>query len=424
MYHGGLKPLFQSLRDVKRYINGFSFNLQIVAEEVNPVDFIGLEALRIFIPEVYSDVAKNKLLFTQVMSLDVDSRDQVKLRAQFDKFFSLPQENLREIGKKICLLLFPKVARLYDQTFGVDYRQPNWRQARRICSEDVFDFYFTLGTPKGEISRAELELISQIADEPIHLLEIFRKLGNEGRFARLLDLLSDIRSKLNSEHALGLCQALLVFGDEFPNERRGFMKLDSDIQLAFELYHILQNVNHDERFQWLENQIRSGQTIYLPVYVIEQDTPREGEQREHPLFSEDCLERLKRACVEQFETRAEQRTLQNAKHFPLLMYRWKDWSVNNDAIDEFSEFMISTQRNALDLLVGFLSQASTQSMSDYVGSTEWFIDNKRLAEFVDLRRLQEITKTITENDARARSDQHWLALDAFRKALKEQLETE
>jgi len=40
MYHGGIQPLFQSMRDVKRFVNGLSFNLQIIGAEVNPVDFI------------------------------------------------------------------------------------------------------------------------------------------------------------------------------------------------------------------------------------------------------------------------------------------------------------------------------------------------------------------------------------------------
>jgi predicted KAP-like P-loop ATPase len=252
----------------------------MIAEEINPIDFIGLEALRIFIPEIYSAIANDKSLFTQATSLvGGERRNQEELRNRLDYTFSQADEAVREAGKSICFQLFPKVSRVYEPLFSGDYRQTDWRQARRICSEDVFDFYFVLGTPEGEISRAELEIISQTADRPEELLQIFRKMIPEGRAARLLDLLSDNRDNLDHKHALGLCQALLVLGDEMPNEHRGPLLIDTDFHLAFELYQTLQKVDQTERCQWFEDQIRTQQAIYMPVYVLGQDSTQEGKPR-------------------------------------------------------------------------------------------------------------------------------------------------
>lgn len=418
MYHGGIRPLFQSLRDVKRYVNGLSFNLQLVAGEVNPIDFIGLEALRIFIPEIYTAVANNKLLFTQAINLLSANRNPEKIKEQLEKLFLQAPDEIREFGRQICFLLFPKVADLYQPMFGGDYRQPNWRQARRICSEDVFDFYFTLGTPKGEISRSELGIIAQTASNPANLLEIFRKLAANGKFPRLLGLLPDIHSQLNSEDALGLCQALIVFGDEFPNEHRGFPILETDVHMALELNQVLHSVKENERADWFQEQLVSGRSLYMLIYVLWQDSPQEGKQRENPLFPEEQHERLRRVCIEEIEKRAKLRTLQKTKRLSLIMFRWRDWAQNKEPISEFCEFLLSSSKNALDLLVGFLTQANRQSISDYIGSTEWFIDLKNLGEFIDLKRLEEITDLITEEEAKAMSDKHWQALNTFRSQLK------
>jgi len=303
--------------------------------------------------------------------------------------------------------------------FGGDYRQRDWRQARRICSEDVFDFYFTLGTPKDEVSRAELDIIAQKANDPDQLLGIFQKLVDEGRFARMLDLISDIRGTLDHNHALGLCQALLIIGDEIPNESRSLLNLDLDFQLALELFYTLHHVDQNERCRWFEEQIQTGRSLFTPVYVVWHDTPQEGKQRESSLFSGDCYERLRRVCVEQIEIRARQRTLKDIKRLSLLMYRWREWTEHPEHIDDFVVFMISTPQNSLDLLVGFLDKANVQSMSDYVGQTEWYINAENLSGFVDLEKLHEITDPITEEAAKEISEQHWIALSAFRRVLNE-----
>ena len=40
IYHSGFKYFFKNIRDVKRYINALKFNLEIIKDEINPVDFI------------------------------------------------------------------------------------------------------------------------------------------------------------------------------------------------------------------------------------------------------------------------------------------------------------------------------------------------------------------------------------------------
>ena len=46
----------QTIRMVKRYINAFIFALPLIKNEVNAVDFLLLEGMRIFYPKLYSDL--------------------------------------------------------------------------------------------------------------------------------------------------------------------------------------------------------------------------------------------------------------------------------------------------------------------------------------------------------------------------------
>lgn len=67
-YHSGYKNFFNNIRDVKRYINSLYFNINLLHREdifeINPIDFIALEALRVFTPDFYDFMKLRKSLFT------------------------------------------------------------------------------------------------------------------------------------------------------------------------------------------------------------------------------------------------------------------------------------------------------------------------------------------------------------------------
>ncbi|WP_419161471.1 KAP family P-loop NTPase fold protein [Candidatus Palauibacter sp.] len=60
----GFTAHFRTVRAIKRYTNGLRLTLQPVAEEVDPVDFLGIERIRLFHPELHEEMAKAKDLLT------------------------------------------------------------------------------------------------------------------------------------------------------------------------------------------------------------------------------------------------------------------------------------------------------------------------------------------------------------------------
>ena len=64
IFESGLKIFSPTVRDIKRYINSLRLDLEIIGEEeVNPVDFLGIEAIRVFAPDVYFAMANEKRTF-------------------------------------------------------------------------------------------------------------------------------------------------------------------------------------------------------------------------------------------------------------------------------------------------------------------------------------------------------------------------
>ena len=68
VYHSGFKHFFENIRNVKRFMNSLSFNVSLMHKgdsiEVNPVDFIAIEGIRVFCPDFYQFMKTNNRVFT------------------------------------------------------------------------------------------------------------------------------------------------------------------------------------------------------------------------------------------------------------------------------------------------------------------------------------------------------------------------
>lgn len=73
VFHDGIDPLIQVPRDVVRFTNTLSVTYPAVRGEVNPVDFIALEAVRVFLPDLYDVVRTNPERFSGLV-VTIDTR--------------------------------------------------------------------------------------------------------------------------------------------------------------------------------------------------------------------------------------------------------------------------------------------------------------------------------------------------------------
>ena len=415
LYYAGLYKLFESMRDVKRFLNSLSFNFRLVTGEINPVDFIGIEALRVFLPEVYRKIANNKDLFTAVR---MDSNQQNPLtekKNSLDRIFdSNPDQS--EIAKNICMELFPQIRAVYPKLFtGTWSGNPaSWRKERRICSEDVFDIYFVLGVPMGEVSREELQQFITIADQPDQLINLLRTYKEQGRIARLLDWLNDIVEELSKEGILGLCQALLQFGDELANIQKGILGPGTDIQLPWIISQLLRRIEDPKsRFDWLLDQINKGNSFFTVIQQVSWHIPSQAEPIPDPIFDSQQLSILTNSCVKKISSYAKSGDLLKTKNLVYVLFRWKEWAKDAKAISSFINRTISSPNSALDFLTGFIWETGSYTFGDYVEKKEWDIDKKSLVALADIEKLTSSLLALHKNKESNLSEKEQLALKLF-----------
>ena len=163
VYNLGIKNFFSNIRDVKRYISSLEFNISQMCQknvmEVNPIDFIAIEAIRLFAPEFYSFMKNQKLLFTTTDNYPNEIKDKGKqeIKDAIDFLPNATKESIKELIQK----LFPQLQGILEDNPIIydNHWQIVWNKDLRICSSSNYDAYFTL-IPAGseeEISRFEIE---------------------------------------------------------------------------------------------------------------------------------------------------------------------------------------------------------------------------------------------------------------------------
>ncbi|MGR4000747.1 MAG: KAP family NTPase, partial [Alphaproteobacteria bacterium] len=133
---------FQTIRQVKRYTNALQTRLSAIREEVDPVDFIAIELVRVFHPDAYQEIAEAGALLTGKwtkqgdISLMMDDGDKLEeAKEQFLKRVrNNSSNNLRDTVVEILKRVFP---RLHSTSYD-DSSHAQWSRECRICSPDHF----------------------------------------------------------------------------------------------------------------------------------------------------------------------------------------------------------------------------------------------------------------------------------------------
>ena len=409
----GMRPLFTNLRDVKRFINGLAFNNKIVQGEVNPIDLVALEALRTFVPTVYSSISQNKALFTDYNLAFMPSQtERTAAVVTFDAIFTSPTPDARiGVAKNICERLFPQMSSAY-QTNPYNYveQERNWRTTRRICHPGVFDVYFVLGTPVGDVSVSEAQQLAHMSNEPDQIASAMDAFKKDGRLARLLVLFEDMCSELTDPQARGLCLALLRMSGSIDDR---FI----DRQVSDLIYSLLRRFSDADRCQWFASQIQAIDDISTIIAVLINCEDKNGQLATNAPFDAACFEELKQHTCEAIRLLAASGVLLTKKRFIGVIATWRKWSGEET---HFTEYIQGVLHKPLDFSVsisGFLQQPDYPTSTPGSEEPSLQLDLPKLKVYANPQQLREALALVTDQDRQTMSERQRMALQQLAEAL-------
>lgn len=412
LFHSALKKLFPTIRDIKRYISSLRLDLEIMGkEEVNPIDFLGIEAIRVFAPEVYLAMADEKRAFTTTDSLYVghnNSRDRESRKNICEQIITEKSpDDLADTVREIVQQLFPQVKGLYSNThYGHDWQQGR-RQQLRVCYEDIFDKYYSLSVPSAALSEKSLKDFLTTIDDVSAFTENLKKFQEEDKLRLVLERLLDHLDNLSDQQRENLLLSVFDFAEGVKDKRRGMFDLqDIDTQTMRLGYQTLKRVAKENRVEFLSKVLNSTQSVFSPIQLVsvlnqEVEKHEKKESQEEPLLTKDEISGLNKLCAEKIKKAVEDGSLAGNKNLAYLLYRWKEWE-SEEAVKSYVAALLKTDDGLLAFLNGFVSESMSQGMGDYVAKRIRKIDKKSIGAFTDIdeldKRVNQLDETVLDQD--------------------------
>lgn len=421
----GIGRIPKTPRDVVRFTNALALTYGPVREEVNATDFVAIEEIRLFLPQVYDIVRRNMEMFCEGSWRSFSSSSDENTKKFHDAWFERLSvdgsiiEEYREPLREILCMLFPKVDKAWSNPMFRRNRDRNDASKRFICDPDAFPVYFRLAVPERSISRAEvnawLSLDEDGLTESLTTRSSEKTSDGPSRVRIMLERLPDFLRGLSPSQSSIFVSSMFGAGNDILSADRYTGNFLPPQEWLFEgaLVAALQNIPASDRASVLSAAIEKSSAIGAIVWSVD------GLGREHgknetkpvterePLVTEAEVSRLEREALQKIRQAAELGTLQSATALHNILLNWSRWADN----EEVRNWIILTAQDPkllAQMLASLLSEAAIN------GRTVLQLDPEGLRRFVDPSLLIEPVRALV---GQALLTEHQkIAVDAFIRA--------
>lgn len=135
-----IRPLIRNMRDVRRYAISIKVTVSALDGNVELTDVLALEAIRIFIPNVFILLHENIEALTTTSGIGYRERDSQQSKGRIENLVKAAGKN-SEIVLALIERLFPAAQRhIGGSNYGYEWKK-EWLQNRRVAHENVLRLY-------------------------------------------------------------------------------------------------------------------------------------------------------------------------------------------------------------------------------------------------------------------------------------------
>jgi predicted KAP-like P-loop ATPase len=413
VYLEGIDHFLRTPRDVQRLANALKLTVPMVEGEVNRVDFIALEALRIFRPSIYDVIRFHSEQFTG----PTPSEDLENLTAFHNTWMQELREDQKGPLAHILNNIFPK----FESAFrNVTHEESeDWRRSLRACSPEKFPVYFGLAVPLGDITRAELDLLAASSADPAQFGEALLNLLNQRRpdgrtrVCQALEQLADSEASIFPQDAVpNAIRGLLNVGDELVKveDATGLWVPRSNRDRVLRLvWQLLRRLSAAQRLDLLKDSVESGEALSTIVDIVATLGDAHGKYSGRPLPQEvrlveaEDLPALEQAAAQRIVDASKTGALLATPRFVHVLYAWKDWSGEETVANWLQDFL-SHDDNFLFFLRKRIPDDEIRSGEDAISDLKGRQYLDRIKDFIKIEdyadRIEALSRRndLTEKD--------------------------
>ena len=413
VYFQGLDHFITNPRDIVRLANILTVTYPAVKDEVNPVDFIAIESLRVFRPMVYDLIRKNQKFFAgQAKAKGFLFPTLDELKAFHNSWISQLENEDKEPVKRLILRLFPKLEAVYHDTYCDEKNELRWRKHLRVCSLDIIPNYFRLTLTEDEFSDTEAKALLALTNDAKAFGENLIELANQKRKdgttqARVsLERLEDYtEQEIPADNIPSIVQALFDVGDQLlrpEDEPQGMFDFSNDIRIGRIISQLLRRLDEQARFEMLKEAMSNGNALSIIVREVVTLGQEQGKYEadesipeEEWLIGEQHLKELEEIALKRLRDAAQQNSLLQAPKLPEQLHYWQSWA-GEEEVKQWVEKIIENDEGLVNFLEKFLQKDFSEYGSDEIQKTGYRLDPECLESYLDLSLIADRVRSLGE----------------------------
>ncbi|MGE1059897.1 KAP family P-loop NTPase fold protein, partial [Bacillus sp. GMa5/1] len=347
-----------TIRDIKRYQNSISFSVPLLKDEVNVVDLLSIEGLRVFFPDIYKFIYKHSSSFLHSKKNEDFGKEKEIFEPLIEKLFKNFSANEKKAIIDLIVELFPSSQNLfyYNISFS-DNMEKQWADEQNICSKYYFEKYFVYHVPNGQISDIRFNsLLGHLESEDINV--IYSEMKTMAEKQKILNLINKLRmstARLNEKKAEKLIVCLGMLGELLPDNNNIYNTRE---QVSILIYELLGKLSKDKRKDSAIIAIESSNSIVFSWQIFNWLRPYNNGTEE--IFKNEELKVIATKLIKKTKIEIKKQNfleLYGANVYPFF-YVWNKWGNKKELINQFREW-INEENGAEKLLMGFVKQESS-----------------------------------------------------------------
>ncbi|MDX4953847.1 KAP family P-loop NTPase fold protein [Delftia acidovorans] len=336
VFVGCIQPYLRNMRDARRLLSSIAIHIPLHVDggvyEVNIVDFLLLETIRVFEPDLHQILFQEKELVLQEQRYSGDGRkDSDKLAVQ--KLLEVVSQSRKKTAEISLKNLFPAIEWVFQ---GMSYEESSngrWLSEKRVCTARYFPRYFELQATDGELSERRFVdfMHATVTDEQLSIA--MAEVEKDDLLQSLAVRLDESVDRLPVENSDVLLPGMFRIAEKL-SERRGVDPFNSPWTSAWRATSwFLHRVPEEKRGGMALEAFRKTEALSVAAILVHLSESAEAKKESStiPVLDTDTVKSMKEEWLRVVRRRSlTPDTLLNHPHFVSHLYDWKNYSGSFD----------------------------------------------------------------------------------------------
>lgn len=254
-----IRPLMRNMRDVRRYASAVRVTALDLAGEIQLVDVLALDAIRLFLPDTFSALATKVEALTTTSNPfsgggSSEQRRSQEYKVQVDALVASAGEK-SEVVRALIRRCFPAALRhIEGSNFGSTWLE-QWRVGRRVAHEDLLNLYLDKTASASLVAFNAAERAYKLMDDEGRLNAYLRGIEPDLR-QDVISALEDFTSKFTESQVVPSSIVLFNLISDLPDlGRGGLLSFSPELAISRVTIRLLRALSSEEKVEQAVSQI-------------------------------------------------------------------------------------------------------------------------------------------------------------------------